>query len=347
MTWCARAAVLLVAALLPAAAADATFPGASRELVAAGEAPCFEKDCSMDVTEPGGPFVQVINPRTRVTRFLSYCSQYVCSAPTWSADGRLLAVSAGTGSTTWPDGGLRTVAQLAILDPAGALVRLLPLQTGSDEAPAWSPDGSQLAFVGLVSVTPSGDRHELYTVNADGTGLARRSAAGQDVRQVAWSSAGQLAFTSWGRRSGIYLTRPNGPPRRIIRRARSFDWSPDGTRIVATDRPRLGVGGEQGVSGETALAIFDRRGSRTRSLTMTGRPIGKTGQRVANVDAPAWSPDGRRIAFVTRAAGEAVTWVVAADVSDGGGVRRILGGTPNRGNLLYHAPAWRPAPRPR
>jgi Tol biopolymer transport system component len=335
----------IAGALLVAPPAGAASRGTARELAAAGTETCLAKDCSIVPVHGVGPFLQVIEPRTRATRFLPYCWDYECSAPAWSADGRYLAVAVGTGSMRWPDGELRTVNQLAILDAGGRLVRMLPLQTPSDNGPVWSPDGRQLAFLGLVSVTPAGDRYELYTVNADGTGLVRRSAAGQDVRGVAWSSTGRLAFSNVARLSGIYLVEPGRPPRRIIRRARGFDWSPVGTRIVATDLPRLGVGG---VSVNTALSVFDTRGRRTRIIRLIGRPIGKTGVRVTSVGGPAWSPDGRRIAFVTRGPGEIATWVVVADASNGGRVERVFGRTQTRADYLewvYESPAWRPAPK--
>jgi Tol biopolymer transport system component len=55
--------------------------------------------------------------------------------------------------------------------------------------------------------------------------------------------------------------------------------------------------------------VADRDGSHPRALTATRRPIGAHGS-------PAWSPDGRRIAFVVSAAGEPGLWTVTADGGD-------------------------------
>ena len=70
---------------------------------------------------------------------------------------------------------------------------------------------------------------------------------------------------------------------------------------MATDRARF-IG--RGLAGDTALTIFDGRGRPARTLRLTGKPIGSTGLRVTTVDTPAWSPDRRYIAFVTRGSGE-------------------------------------------
>ena len=62
--------------------------------------------------------------------------------------------------------------------------------------------------------------------------------------------------------------------------------------------------------------IIDRDGSHRRALTATGSPIGAHGS-------PAWSPDGRRIAFVTSAAGEPQLWTVTADGGEPARVGRV------------------------
>jgi len=122
-------------------------------------------------------------------------------------------------------------------DEDGSLV--LPLVRG--EAPAWSPDGQQIAFHSWESDPPG-----VHVINADGT-QRKRLADGQDP---AWSSDGSIAFDGDG---GIYVIDAEGrdAPRLVLGDASDLPrpdwydpeyfaggsiglpaWSPDGERIA-------------------------------------------------------------------------------------------------------------------
>src|SRR5436190_974671 len=63
---------------------------------------------------------------------------------------------------------------------------------GSDGEPAWSPDGTKIAF----------DFHDghfgIYVMNADGSGLTRLASNPTDDRVPAWSpDGGKIAFMSF------------------------------------------------------------------------------------------------------------------------------------------------------
>jgi TolB protein len=101
-----------------------------------------------------------------------------------------------------------------------------PLTTpssGSDESPAWSPDGTRIAFTRV-----SGPRAtSIVVVNVDGTGEHRLSPAGRSDGNPAWSPDGsKIAFVSkplelselWVMRSDgthrrrlLHVTAPRGP----------------------------------------------------------------------------------------------------------------------------------------
>ena len=114
--------------------------------------------------------------------------------------------------------------------------------------PAWSPDGTQIAFGTAARFTSSNGRRwdfKIYLVNADGSGLTRISSGRQDS-WPSWSPDGnQIAFTT---RRGLATMNPDGSNRTMLVRGGSDpDWSPDGSQITfvrgvgrtATDVPRL------------------------------------------------------------------------------------------------------------
>ena len=65
-------------------------------------------------------------------------------APALSPDGRQAVVSV----QEWSIEKNKPTASLWLVDVASATTRRLTTGTGSDTAPAWSPDGSRIAFVG-------------------------------------------------------------------------------------------------------------------------------------------------------------------------------------------------------
>lgn len=139
----------------------------------------WESDSILDISAGDSEFVTAIG-----------------GEPSWSPDGRLLAVASSE-----PDGQLNIV-DLETLDELTVIT--LP---GSVSSPAWSPDGSEIAFVwdGL------GGYSDLYTVGTDGSGL-RRITDGPGAGSPSWSPDGlYLAFsTGTYHGSGIFVVRRDG-----------------------------------------------------------------------------------------------------------------------------------------
>jgi len=212
--------------------------------------------------------------------------------PAWTPDGAQLAFISPCSSNREEYNGasiyVMQVGQDGALTDAAPLISTL---TGGDYDPAWSPDGSRIAFTSLRTGRP-----QIFAAAADGSGEVNLNNDLAYNWSPAWSPDGsQLAFLSGrGGQEEIWLipaaggeeTRfTRGDGKNVARPA----WSPDGAAIVfekvVGNIPRL-----------IAAPLADG-GLRELQVCQDGQlslqPMGE----------PAWSADGRWLSFATWPAG--------------------------------------------
>jgi Tol biopolymer transport system component len=119
-----------------------------------------------------------------------------------------------------------------------------------------------------------------------------------------------------------------GAPRQVSTFGSKPAWSPDGRRLAFPSDPLADIAPTAyGANVPSTIWTVARDGGDLRRLTDSTQPIGGHAS-------PAWSPDGRRIAFVTYSAAPARLWSVAAS----GGTATLL----VEGHIPIHDPVFTP-----
>jgi Tol biopolymer transport system component/DNA-binding winged helix-turn-helix (wHTH) protein len=215
-----------------------------------------------------------------------------------SAAVAVLGAALATGAVAWLAAGRSATPERSV--PAPPRRTALSQARGLNTQPAFTPDGSSVAFVSDRS-----GAFEIYLRPlAAGAREVAVTADGQDNMHPAISPDGRhLAYHSRGR-GGIWLAPVlGGVPRQLSPFGSRPAFSPDG-RTVAFQSSAMVDLAATGVQPPSTLWAVPVEGGAPRPLTRAGVPAGGHGW-------PAWSPDGRRIAFVADG-----LWTMAADGSD-------------------------------
>jgi TolB protein len=234
--------------------------------------------------------------------------------PDWSPDGRFVAYA------SYRDDAI----ELRLLDLKTGETAPLVSNGGVNVEPRWSPQGDRLAFVSTayagrwhIFVAELGPDRRVSTaqrITEDrDSGLPRYYYEVHDqYLSPTWSPDGRdLIFVSnrghiWG--SGGFWRMPartGGEPRELHYEETTWkarpDWSRDGTRVVYSSY----LGGQW-----HQLWLMTAEGGDPFQLTY----------RKGDATAPRWSPDGRRVAFVTNENGSTALRIVQVP---GGSIERV------------------------
>jgi Tol biopolymer transport system component len=165
--------------------------------------------------------------------------------------------------------------------------------------PRWSPDGSSLVVTRVNGFSVP----QLAFVDRDGhlTGPVI-----DDADRPDWSSTGRIVYQSAGEAIAVpdlFVGKPSGPFRRLVRNGNSASWSPDGRRIAFVRK-----GG---------IYIVPARGGSARRIVKPGPWVENFGGgrvRSHGSALPVWSPDGRQVAFVRSGHGGEVRRLYAVNL---------------------------------
>jgi TolB protein len=237
--------------------------------------------------------------------------------PVWSPDGRYMAYVTGN----------RANQDIFVMDANGSHTHNLTPDSPHDMSPTWSPDSRRIAFESLRD-----GNWEIYTAAiCDDCELHPRNLTHNAAidSSPAWSPDGsKIALLST--RSGeseIYVMDADGGNIHQLTRSSLTDleapvWSPDGKHIAFTSQR----------SGNWDIYVMDATcGNLPKCST---NPVRNLSQHPAQDMSPAWSPNGRWIAFTSRRDNNAEVYL--ANVEDG--TLHNLTNNPDEDS----SPAWSP-----
>lgn len=196
--------------------------------------------------------------------------------------------------------------EIYAINPNGGSARKLTDNLTNDWSPAWSPDGSKIAFVRQVT----SDYTQVFVMNADGTNqIGLGSATGTGALEPTWSPDGKrIAF------GGVCTINADGTDRTCPTNLRGWSpaWSPEG---------KIGF-----IRGAGFYEIYAANPDGTGLVNLSAADGTGTAPSSTALD---WSPDGGRIVFETVSAG--------LHTMDSNGLnRKPLGG------LSGENPTWSP-----
>jgi len=228
--------------------------------------------------------------------------------------------------------------ELFLIDPDGTGLEQLTDEAGDNVTPAWSPDGRKIAF----AASPDG-QSDIFVMNADGTEKVRLTDHPGDDSHPHWTADGRRIVFNSSRATPdpaagwldqwheVFSIGVDGADLRRLTSHRAVTTypsaSPDGRRLVYRRIVR------------TAGFAWDLRNIEVNSEVFVSDVDGSNETNLSDSAAfdgwPAWSPDGRRIAFASNRAGPANVGQIFVVDADGSNLVQVTSGP-----WSHVQPAW-------
>ena len=249
------------------------------------------------------------------------------SSPGWSPDGSLLSFRSRRGDDPNP------IWFLRVDGPGGEAFHI----DGVDGAPVWSPNGQSIAFTrGGEEDDDEGDDGNIHIApDAVTTTLDAERFDGHVITAMRYKRNGVhtlLPHYSLSDKTQLYVVSDDGgTPRRLTDLdfdVGGIEWSPDGRRIYFTGDERQ----DDEYNSENTNDIW--------SVAVAGGSVRRLTTNPGSESAPALSPDGGSIAFLSSSARGEQSDILVQEVGSDGSFRGVAVNLTAEWDLQPGAPSW-------